>query len=142
MNYEKSCGAIIYRFNTDIEYLIIFNKKGNAPGHWGFPKGHVEANETELQTATREIFEETGLIPDINTNFKVISRYSPHPGTYKNAVYFLAKTNNNKISIQKSELADYRWCNFENACSLLTYDENLLKKADKYLKENHSHSVI
>ena len=30
-------------------------------GHWSFPKGHVEAGETERQTALREVKEETGL---------------------------------------------------------------------------------
>ena len=30
-------------------------------GHWGFVKGHVEDNETEKETALRELKEETGL---------------------------------------------------------------------------------
>ena len=30
-------------------------------GHWGFPKGHVEFDETEITAAKRELFEETGI---------------------------------------------------------------------------------
>ena len=30
-------------------------------GHWGFPKGHPEGEETSIQAAERELFEETGL---------------------------------------------------------------------------------
>ena len=32
-----------------------------ASGHWDFPKGNVEAGETEVETVKREIFEETGI---------------------------------------------------------------------------------
>ena len=53
MQKEKSCGAIIYNKNKEV--LIV---KHNA-GHWDFPKGHVEENETEIQTAIREVKEET-----------------------------------------------------------------------------------
>ena len=59
MLHEKSCGAIVYRrFHGNIEILLI---KHINSGHWSFPKGHVEGDETELETARREIKEETGL---------------------------------------------------------------------------------
>ena len=59
MNYEKSCGAIVFRkFHGNIELLLIKHANG---GHWSFPKGHVEAGETEVETAIREIREETGI---------------------------------------------------------------------------------
>ena len=43
---EKSCGCIITKDN---KVLLIKQTKG----HWGFPKGHVEKNETEIETAIR-----------------------------------------------------------------------------------------
>ena len=56
---EKSCGALVYRKKQDkYELLLIKHRYG---GHWSFPKGHVEQGENELQTALREIKEETGL---------------------------------------------------------------------------------
>ena len=55
MKQEKSCGCII--LNEKNEVLLIHH---NA-GHWDFPKGHVEEGETEVQTAIREVKEETGL---------------------------------------------------------------------------------
>ena len=58
MKFEKSCGAIIVRKNDDtFETLLIKMVKG----HWSFPKGHVENDETEVETALREIKEETNL---------------------------------------------------------------------------------
>ena len=65
MKQEKSCGAIILRKqNKTIETLLVKHTKG----HWAFAKGHVEENETEEETALREIKEETGL-----NNLKVVA---------------------------------------------------------------------
>lgn len=59
MFHEKSCGAIVYRrFHGNIEILLI---KHINSGHWSFPKGHVENGETEMETAKREIMEETSI---------------------------------------------------------------------------------
>ena len=135
MIYEKSCGAIVFRKKETIEYLIILNKKGNAKGHWGFPKGHTEDGEGEHATAVREIFEETGLSPAFIDGFRTVSRYSPREGVLKEAVYFLAEASADDVKIQKSELADYRWCGFSDAEELLTFDKELLKEADDFLKK-------
>ena len=51
---EKSCGCII--IDKDRVLLV----KHNA-GHWDFPKGHMEDGETEIETAIREVKEETNL---------------------------------------------------------------------------------
>ena len=56
MNIEKSCGVILYRnWLKEIEFLLV---KSKEDGHWGFSKGHMEKDETEEQTAIREVFEE------------------------------------------------------------------------------------
>ena len=56
---ETACGAIIYRETSmGREYLILKHK--NA-GHWFFPKGKIEKDESKMQCAKREILEETGL---------------------------------------------------------------------------------
>lgn len=46
---------------------VVFDDTGNvlllrhASGHWVFPKGHVEAGETEIEAALREVREESGV---------------------------------------------------------------------------------
>lgn len=55
---EKSCGMVVFKEENDNLYILMV--KHNA-GHWGLPKGHVEENETETETAVREVFEETGI---------------------------------------------------------------------------------
>lgn len=141
MNYEKSCGAVVYRtVNGKREYLLIFNKKGGAKGHWGFPKGHVEGRETEAQTARREILEETGIETSLDTGFRETSTYSPREGVMKDVVYFAAQVNNPEITLQKSEVADFMWADYETALKTLSHSEGILEKAEAYLNvKNNVH---
>ncbi|MDD2565890.1 MAG: NUDIX domain-containing protein, partial [Candidatus Gracilibacteria bacterium] len=43
-----------------INGLKILEIQHNA-GHWGLPKGHPEGNESNIETARRELTEETGI---------------------------------------------------------------------------------
>lgn len=135
MKYEKSCGAVIYRHNgSEIEYLLVFNKKIGANGHWGFPKGHREGTENEYETAQREIFEEIGISVVFCGKTKAVTTYSPKEGVTKDAVYFLATPKNGQeIKIQRSEISEYSWCSPEKARILLTYDAPVLEKIEKAL---------
>ena len=48
---EKSCGCVIIENNK----VLLILQQNDA--YWGFPKGHVENGETEIQTAKREVKE-------------------------------------------------------------------------------------
>ena len=57
--FHKSCGILPYRIHQgQREYLIVFEEFSQC---WSLPKGHMEAGETEVQAALRELSEETGL---------------------------------------------------------------------------------
>ena len=129
---EKSCGGVIYRtVGGTREYFILLNKKNDAKGHWGFPKGHTEQGENEYETASREIFEETGLYVVFCGDLRIVSHYSPKPGIEKDAVYFVATVRDNQnVKLQKEEVADYRWCTFAEAKQFLTFDKDILQKVE------------
>ncbi|MBQ5334477.1 MAG: NUDIX domain-containing protein [Oscillospiraceae bacterium] len=136
MLHEKSCGAIVYRrFHGNIEILLI--KHVNS-GHWSFPKGHVEGDETELETARREIKEETGLDVIIDQTFRETVTYSPRRDTQKIVVYFLALARNYDFVRQEEEIADIRWVDIVRAKSLLTYenDKTIVTKARAAIRQN------
>lgn len=137
MLHEKSCGAIVYRrFHGNIEILLI--KHVNS-GHWSFPKGHVEGNETELETARREIKEETGLDVILDQTFRETVTYSPRRDTQKVVVYFLALARNYDYVPQEEEIAEIRWVDILRATRLLTYenDKTIVNKARAAIKQNH-----
>ena len=140
MLHEKSCGAIVYRrFHGNIEILLI--KHVNS-GHWSFPKGHVEGNETELETAKREIKEETGLDVILDQTFRETVSYSPKRDTQKVVVYFLGFALNHEFVPQEEEIADIRWVDIVHATHLLTYenDKTIVTKARAAIRQNH-HSM-
>ncbi len=121
-HYEKSCGAIVFReINKEYKILLISFMHNNEL-RWGFPKGHVENRETEIETATREIKEETGLDVKIISKFRNSTLFSIKPGTINEAVYYCAKTNCDKTTPQEGEVKKIEWFNFKEAYDHLTYD--------------------
>jgi len=121
---EKSCGAVI--INNDNEILTIKHNKG----HWAFPKGHVEVGETEVETALREIKEETNLTVEIIDSIREITTYSPKEGVLKDVVYFLGISNTNEVKLQETEVCEYKWLPFKDCLNILTHkdDKTILKK--------------
>ena len=134
MKFEKSCGAIIIR-RDDTQYSVLLINHVNG-GHWSFPKGHVEGNETEEETAMREIHEETGLKVVLDTGFRHVTAYSPMEGVTKDVVYFIAFSKKCELVKQVEEVNEANWFTFEEALTKITYanDMALLEKAQEYLK--------
>ncbi len=134
MKYEKSCGAIVYRkYHGNTEVLLIKHSNG---GHWSFPKGHVENDETEIQTATREILEETGINVILDTSFRNVVSYSPKKDVKKDVVYFLAVAKNYDYTPQEEEVAQIKWVEINRVNDMLSYenDKQLISKAKTAIK--------
>ena len=135
MSSEKSCGAVVFRkYHGYIELLLIKHVVG---GHWSFPKGHVEAGETEEQTALREIKEETGIDVELITTFREVVSYSPKRDTTKDVIYFLGKAKNFQYTPQEEEIAQIKWVEINLAHSFLTYDNDkqLVNKAKPIIRD-------
>ena len=137
MQYEKSCGAIIYRkFHGNTELLLIKNQNG---GHWSFPKGHVEAGETEEETAVREIKEETGIDVILDTSFRRVITYLPKKEVTKDVVYFLAKATSYDYVPQEEEIAKIKWFEINHAATMLSYDNDrqLVSQAKNIIRDSY-----
>ena len=135
--YERSCGAVVYRFiNDEVRYLLIKNRRST---HWGFPKGHVEKGETFEQTAIREVLEETGIHIQILPQFASKSEYTIQGRVEKSVTIFLAKTKDTQTTIQREEIEDYIWLNFDKAMDTLRFinDRNILQSAHDFLIEQN-----
>ncbi len=113
---EKSCGAVVYNPKKH-SFLIIKMLNGN----WGFPKGHTEDQETDIQTAIREVTEETGINIEILDGFKKSIKYIPFPEVLKKVIFFIGITEEEKVTIDRDEIEDYMWCSYEEALKMITY---------------------
>lgn len=133
MKFEKSCGAVIFIEENEIEFLAVRSK---AHGHWGFPKGHVEEGESEHETAVREVYEETGLNVGIFEEFRTQTEYSTFKNVQKEVIFFLAKVSDRNVKIQHSEIQDYKWASFNDMLRLLTFenDRKVLTEAYNFLQ--------
>ena len=134
MNFEKSCGAVIYRIKDEnLEFLSISHRND---GHWGFPKGHVERTESDEETAVREVFEETGLQVTLTNEFRVSVEYLTKQETMKEVIFFLAKVQDQSVHIQIDEIKDYRWASFQNTKEVLSYESSkeVLEQAYKFIE--------
>lgn len=132
MRKEKACGAVVYRWNMDeLEVLVIYQKKG----FWAIPKGHVEGEETEIETAYREIFEETGVKVKIDDGFRYVITYSPKEGVLKDVVFFVGEVIGGQLKPQEQEVNEVLWMDYHKALDIVTYDDVkiVLERAFEYL---------
>lgn len=130
---EVSAGGIIFRRQPDksARFLLI----RDPYEHWGFPKGHLEGEETPTEAAIRESAEETGLtdlvlhgpIRIIDWHFRFRGRY-----IHKFCHFFLLESPAADVICQAEEgITDFRWLTLEEALEALSYDNarGVLKRA-------------
>ena len=120
IKFEKSCGAVVYKMEGNKPYYLLICDKS---GYWGFPKGHIEGNESEHDTALREIKEETNIDVCFIGGFREEDQYSlareGRPNTVKQTVYFLANYENQIIQAQLSEIDCIELMDFQSAVNAL-----------------------
>ena len=128
---EKSCGIIIFHDN---EFLLLHYPQG----HWDFVKGHVEPDEEELETALRELKEESGISNvEVKKGFCEEMHYVfKHKGDVisKTVVYFLGEVGDKEVEISH-EHQNFDWLLFNEAKERLTFKnaKDLLQKAYNFL---------
>ena len=103
MNWEYSCGAVVYT-KKDGEPLFVVVQE--MEGAYSFPKGHMEGSETEMETARREVYEEIGLRPAFIPGFRQEDEYdlAEKPGTRKRVAYYLAEFENEPLIPRPGEI--------------------------------------
>ena len=130
---ERSAGAIIFIREKEIKYILLHYESG----HWDFVKGHIEENEDEKETVTREAKEEVGIkdlkfIP--NFKEKIQFFYRRDDLIKKEVIYYLAETKTKKVKLSYEHIG-YEWLNYKEALKQLTFKDSrtILKKAHKML---------
>ena len=139
---ERSAGAVLFSLDSavgKIEYLLL----NYAAGHWDFPKGNIENGEDAIQTARREIQEETGIYDvEFFKGFRSKIEYHYRRNQrliQKEVIFFLARTSIRDVTLSYEHNA-YSWLEYEEALALLTYKnaKNLLIEAKLFLEKKNS----
>ena len=133
---EKSCGVVVFKNIHDKLHVLLIH---HNLGHWGIPKGHVEGNETEIETAKREVLEETGIETEVIPSFREIITYSPKKNVLKNVIFFIGKSLNDNLTPQLEEVQEVGFIPVDRALEIITYAEekDILKKAISYIEKNN-----
>lgn len=127
---QKSCGAVIFKKeNGNVSLLCLFQQHSQT---YSVPKGHMEAFETEEETARREIKEETGLSVDFVPGFRETIAYELPGGKQKTVVLFLAEcTEQPEIGMDK--ISTYRWFSVQEAMAALpAWYRTVIEKAEDF----------
>jgi len=117
--FRKSCGVLPYRNNNGVkEYLLVYEQFSQC---WSLPKGHMEAGETESQTALRELMEETGLTAQLYTDKTATFEYPISPICRKQVVFFLGQVEGTPV-LQHGEIESCKWVKAEDLTKYLYAD--------------------
>ena len=126
-----SCiGVVIYIDKTI--YVAVLKDKDN---NWVLPKGHLKKNETYIEAAIREVFEETNIkLNKENLICKIgeFNYFSELENSDKNIKVYLFKTDKMQkiIPLEKENFIEGKWLTLENAINKIKYQEqkDLLEK--------------
>jgi bis(5'-nucleosidyl)-tetraphosphatase len=133
--HEKSCGAVVYINNQEKTQYLLLNY---AAGHWDFVKGNVEKGETEKQTVTRELQEETSIIQAefIDIFRESINYFYRRQGLTinKEVVFFIIESKTDKVTLS-FEHVGFIWLDYQHALDKLSFknSKDVLQKAHEYL---------
>jgi len=125
MKITHSVGGVVIKGNM----ILMTNQKGDS---WSLPKGHIEAGENELQTAIREIYEETGVI-DLQFIKKLgeYKRYRIGKGgvgedksELKVFTFFLFRTKQESLKPVDPDNPEARWVPKEKVVDFLTHPKD------------------
>ena len=139
---EVSAGGVVFRMvgedggHARPYYLLIRDSYRN----WGFPKGHLEAEEGPERAAVREVSEETGLcVLAVEGEIDTIDWYFRFRGRliHKVCHFFLMRSGTETTCPQRDEgITACRWAPFDEAVTLVSYANAraVLERADAMVR--------
>ena len=114
----KCCGGVI---ENDGRILMVLQDNGV----FAFPKGHVEkSDKSEIETAKREILEETGIEAELFADQRFEFGYHIEDGDIdKTVVLFMGHPKNLETKAQEGEITSAEWVPIDEVESKLQFKE-------------------
>ena len=133
--HERSAGVVVFRDAPGREFLLL-----DYGRHWDFPKGHVEAGETDQIAAKRELLEETGIdaVDFVEGYAREIEYYFRGRGgvlIHKKVIFFLGKVPADANVVVSHEHTGFLWADGIGALTKITYPaaREILESAEAFL---------
>lgn len=131
---EESFGIVPLKPTAEGWSVFLIQHRGAK--HWGFPKGKGEEGETPLESAARELLEETGLqVVELieQTPFTEEYIYTRHGKRIHKRVFYFPALVSGHTHLQENEIQDGKWVLLSEAEKHLTFEES--KKTCKQLEK-------
>lgn len=122
---ERSAGGVIFE-NGRVLLILMGDLKGGKA--WTFPKGHLEAGETDEAAAVREVLEETGFECTITGELPEARYAFVRNGRPVDKIvrwYLMKRLGGNGTSSSPEEIFDMKWLTLEEAKKTLVYASDL-----------------
>ena len=113
MKIKVVTGGILEK---DGKFLLVQENKEICKGKWNIPAGGLEENESIIEGAKREIFEETGCKVEITGVLGIINEVLEA----KNVVLFVFDTKivNESIKVDGIKIANAKWFSYEEMLNI------------------------
>lgn len=132
---EQRAGGIVFRSdNNRIDFLLVTSNSNL--NRWIIPAGHVEAGETTMETALREVFEEAGVETIILSDLGVLEYvwyHSNQKTLIKTNLYLMKYVKTVAINPEGRQVGFF---SFEQTKALSMWEESrkFLEKACELMK--------
>jgi len=120
-----TAGGVV--LNKHAEVLVV-NQNGNS---WSLPKGHIDDEETALDAAKREIYEESGVgdllfIKELGSyrRYKISLDGGDDMSEFKTILMFLFKTHQMDLKPIDPANPEARWVEVGKVAQLLTHEKD------------------
>jgi 8-oxo-dGTP pyrophosphatase MutT (NUDIX family) len=137
---ELSAGGLVYRRARGRWVVCLGARQRSADGPllWSIPKGHVEEGERVAETARREVYEETGLMGEVEDTLGDVSYWYARRNdegrpvrVWKRVQFFLLRYRSGRFTERDDELDAVRWFPLEEAEAAVAYasEQALVRRA-------------
>jgi 8-oxo-dGTP pyrophosphatase MutT (NUDIX family) len=132
MRREFSAGGVLVRSIRGRRHVAAIRPQGKRGGVWALPKGKIDAGESAVDAAVREVREETGVEGRVveklgDIRYTYTATWEPVKGEriFKVVSFFLLTAGRGRIGeiddAMRIEVAEARWLPLDDAPRLLTH---------------------
>ena len=113
-----AAGGVVWRRRDDrIEVVLVHRPRYDD---WTFPKGKLDAGESDEEAAVREVMEEASLPVQLGPELPATT-YLDKSGKHKRVRYWAMTVLDGREPVGANEVDEARWVDLDEARALLTY---------------------